>query len=257
MSKNRYLLYISLLYFKILLATPAYNRYCQAKIANDDFAEKELLDQHPNLEKIWLFWGDIYNFEKTPNEVKYFTQWFDQNQHKFWDVTFSKVKLIREGSVIREGAKRGVIYCTIPKGIDAKMISHLFRRTADQIKSAANKEGGDYVLSLNKDSINYTPLQTRKYERAVTVLYWRNYLGLNPKEIILKAYSWKSVAWDKFRIKADTHVKNNLKKKLEDVNLVDLQTLVKDIDRLRIQGETISNSILNDDFTFPALARPF
>ena len=255
MNNNKYLLYISLLYFKILLATPAYNRYCQAKIANDEFAEKELLDQHPNLEKIWLFWGDIYNFEKTPNEVKYFTQWFDQNQHKFWDVTFSRVRLVREGSLIR--AKRGDIYCTIPKGIDAKMISHLFRRTADQIKSAANKEGGDYVLSLNKDNKSYTPLKTHQYERAITVLYWRNYLGLSSKEIIFKAYKWKTVAWDKFRTKVDKYLKLSNKKTLKALDLDDLQTIVRDIDRLRVQGEIISNSILNDEFTFPALARPF
>tara|TARA_R110002167_G_scaffold35510_6_gene113412 strand:- start:1255 stop:2022 length:768 start_codon:yes stop_codon:yes gene_type:complete len=255
MSNNRYLLYVSLLYFKILLATPAYNRYCQAKIANDEFAEKALLDQHPNLEKIWLFWGDIYNFEKNPNEVKYFTKWFDQNQHKFWDVTFSRVRLVREGSLIR--AKRGDIYCTIPKGIDAHMISHLFRRTASQIKSAANKMGGDYVLSLNKDNKSYTPLKTRQYERAVTVLYWRNYLGLSPKEIILKAYKWKSVEWDKFRIQVDKYHKISNKKHLKDLDLDDLQTIVRDIDRLRIKGEDISKSILDDDFTFPALARPF
>ena len=255
MSKNRYLLYISLLYFKVLLATPAYKKYCQAKTTDDEITEKELLDQHPNLEKIWLFWGDIYSFDKDPNEVKYFQKWFDQNQDKFWDVTFNKVKLVREGDAIR--AKRGVIYCTIPKGIDAHMISHLFRRTRSQIKSAANKEGGDYVLSLNKDNKKYTPLKTLQYERAITVLYWRNYLGLSPIEIINKAYSWKSVSWDKFRIKVDKYRKLSSKKDLKDLDLIDLQTIVRDIDRLRVQGEIISNSILDDDFTFPALARPF
>ena len=255
MSKNRYLLHISLLYFKVLLATPAYTKYCEAKTADDEVVAKKLLDLHPNLEKIWLFWGDIYSFDKDPNEVKYFQKWFDENQHKFWDVTFSKVKLVREGSLIR--AKRGIIYCTIPKGIDADMISHLFRRTAGQIKSAANKEGGDYVLSLNKDNKSYTPQKTLQYERAITVLYWRNYLDLSPKEIIFKAYSWKSASWDKFRIKVDKYRKLSSKEKLEDLDLNDLQAIVRDVDRLRVQGEIISKSILDDDFTFPALARPF
>jgi hypothetical protein len=255
MTKNKYLLHISLLYFKILLATPAYKKYCQAKIADDEVSAKELLDQHPNLEKIWLFWGDIYCFEKNPNEVEYFTKWFEQNKEKFWDVTFSRVRLVREGSLIR--AKRGDIYCTIPKGIDARMMTHLFRRTAEQIKSAANKEGGDYVLSLNKDKKSYTPQKTLQYERAITVLYWRNYLGLSPKEIIFKAYKWKTVAWDEFRIKVDKSRKLSNKKTLKALDLNDLQAIVRNIDRLRAQGEIISNSILDDDFTFPALARPF
>ena len=256
MTKNRHLLHITLLYFKVLLATPAYKKYCQAKTTDDEITEKELLDQHPNLEKIWLFWRDIYSFDKDPNEVKYFQKWFDQNQDKFWDVTFNKVELVREGDVIEE-AERGVIYCTIPKGIDAKMISHLFRRTGDQIKSAANKEGGDYVLSLNKDRKRYTPQKTLQYERAIAVLYWRNYLGFSPKEVIFKAYKWNTVAWDKFRIKVDKYRKLSNKKTLKALDLNDLQAIVRDIDRLRVQGEIISNSILDDDFTFPALARPF
>ncbi len=59
------------------------------------------------------------------------------------------------------------------------------------------------------------------------------------------------------RIKVDKYRKLSSKKDLKDLDLIDLQTIVRDIDRLRVQGEIISNSILDDDFTFPALARPF
>jgi len=68
----------------------------------------------------WLFWGNIYRFNRKLNVVKYFHQWFDLNHDKFHKVSFHKVQLVRVGTVIT--AKEGYIYCSIPKNVNADMI---------------------------------------------------------------------------------------------------------------------------------------
>ena len=81
-------------------------------------------------------------------------------------------------------------------------------------------------------------------------------MGLTPKQTIFIAYRRDDRAWDNLRTKVDKYHKLSSRTNLKDLNLIDLQTVVRDIDRLRMQGEIISNSVLNEDFTFPALANP-
>ena len=96
MNKKHHPLNVALPYFKVLLATEPYQRYCEAKKCDDKLAVAKLSNRYPNLESIWEYWGDIYCFDKKLNEVKYFEQWFELNSFKFHRISFRKFNIIKE-----------------------------------------------------------------------------------------------------------------------------------------------------------------
>jgi len=248
---------VAILYFKVLLATDAYQKYCKAKYEADHYEIEALNKKYPRLESIWLFWGDIFHFDSALNETEYFNEWLLLNYPKFKRLSFNNVQVIREGETIT--AKKGTIYYAISENFDKHTAEKLYERTKDEVISTANKMVGAYILKLNKDkgNNNFSLSKTHKYERAIDVIYWRKYLGLNNKESVLQAYSSKKLAWRDFKYKVKkcqnaTHPKKNA----EDLDLIELHSVVRNIDRLRIQGEAISNSLLNDDFVFPPLTKP-
>jgi hypothetical protein len=247
---------VAILYFKVLLATEPYQKYCKAKYDDECFDVKRLSREHPKLESIWLFWGDIFRFDTSLNETEYFNEWLLLNSSKFNELSFNDVQVIREGETIT--AKEGTIYYAISDNFDKHTAERLYERTKGDVINTANKMVGAYILKLNKDKgkSSFSLSKTHKYERAIDVIYWRKYLGLSNKASVVKAYYSKKMAWSTFKYKVKRcQNSTNPKKDVEDLDLIELHSVVRNIDRLRMQGEAISNSLLNDDFIFPPLTK--
>ena len=253
MNKNLHPLNVALPYFKVLLASDEYRKYCIAKIAEDNAVVSKLRKKHPNLEKIWHFWGDIYSFDRRLNEVKYFKQWLELNISKFHRIKFNKIEVIRAGDKIV--AEEGVLYCAVSGKVDRKTAVQLYHSTRKELVSVANKAAGEYVLALNKN-VPFSASKAAQFEREVDVIYWKRFLGLTSVQVAFRAYRKKKPAWDEFRATVRKCAMEVGAKRLKDLDRETMNSAIRSIDRLNKSGEKRIRSLLNDEFSFPEEASP-
>jgi hypothetical protein len=224
MSNTLEMVKVGFLYFKVLLSTEQYQSFCKAQKEDDQQTITTLTKKYPQLLNIWPFWGDIYSFDTSLDEIDYYEQWFMQNHRKLFPIQLKKVRILKEGEKIT--AKSGTVYITIRKENSLNTARQMYRKLFPALNKLLNLEAGTYIFGLRNDQ-DLTPKKTEQYERCIDVLYWRKYLELSPYKTISRAYYSKKPAWKDIKYKINKCHKASHKPKLKDVNIDDLLYVVK------------------------------
>lgn len=239
---------IGLLYFKLLLATKQYQEYCHAKQSNDEGTISSIQSQYPEIENIWRLWGNIFGLKFQFSEVKYFEQWLKKNYQKLFPLKYQNIKAVKAGS--RVVVKPGTIYCAIPRKMELASAQHLLDSSYKGILQHANKLAGEHLVNLNSGP-SETVKDVTRYECAISILFWRDHLNLEWKDVISIAIKRKSRAWNELRARIDTVQRKNGKKSYKDLNRGELEAIIKHLRRIRADGKQLSNDLLCGSFSFP------
>lgn len=242
-------------YFEILLSTRIYGDYCFAQRRQNILLKTQIEEKYPNIEAVWYFWGDIFVLNRCQSQDDYFLVWFltDKNYSKFYSFSFLQLQVVFEGAEVV--AEPNSIIVAISKEHDMRTASRIFGRKLSKIAKLFDGAPGEFVVGLKKQ-LEYSEFGSMKFEQRVDVLYWRNHLGMTPFQCILTAHRFASPAWDDITYKIDKCFKASHKRSFDDLTLNDVKSVVRIFDRLKNQGETIAESLLNDKFTAPDI-NPF
>ncbi|GJM04885.1 MAG: hypothetical protein DHS20C09_08760 [marine bacterium B5-7] len=246
---------IAVVYFEILLSTKVYEDYCTAKRDKDEIAQNSIKKEYPNIEAMWIFWGDIFSFERWLDQEYYFAAWFlkGKNFNKFYPLVFHSVAVVFEGEEVV--AEPNTVIVPIPRTHDIRVVSRILGRKLQNIVDLLEGKPGEFVVELKKQ-LEYSDFGSKKFEQTTDAMYWRNYLGMTPFQCILTAHRCNKPAWEDIKYKIDRCFKTSHKADFNDLSLDDVKSVVRIFDRLKNEGEAISNSLLNDKFTAPSI-NPF
>lgn len=212
-------------------------------------------EKYHNIEGMWVFWGDIFSLEWSLGQELCFANWFfkEGNFNKFYPLIFHSVAVVFEGDEVI--ADPYTIIVPIPKTHDMRVTIRIIGRKLQKIVDLLEGKPGEFVLAL-RNQLEYSEFGSNKFEQAADVLYWRNHLGMTPFQCILTAHRCNKPAWEDIKYKVEKCFKASHKDSINELNLDDVKSVVRIFNRLKKDGDGISNSLLNDKFTAPNI-NPF